>query len=355
MKDFDKAALLFELLLGSDMRMVNRKIDEVSVSPDYRRVSGVMTSFYSTQLLEDVKKRFHQIDLYGVLSFNRALEVAKEVRDLDQRIAQLTTVNPYLSAGEGARKYKVRTVGQVGVEISTRGMQLNEFVTHQGVLRAHRTKQVKIKLFAWYKDAKASIIDMVETSKMFISKIRKSKVVFKSLNLESALLWLFSLGAIGYLVICPQMVGFRDGSLPATQATLLTYALYGVVAMLVIASGIRAHYKYYGFRFASALKGQATRQENLMTKLDKVSNEFEKYVIQRAKQPAKFSKLIDSFSVIQEKQTTNISNVVDYYHCEKEYYFSRYAWLVAIHHVIFALGIIISVAILASKLIFGLL
>ena len=176
MKDFDKAALLFELLLGSDMRMVNRKIDEVSVSPDYRRVSGVMTSFYSTQLLEDVKKRFHQIDLYGVLSFNRALEVAKEVRDLDQRIAQLTTVNPYLSAGEGARKYKVRTVGQVGVEISTRGMQLNEFVTHQGVLRAHRTKQVKIKLFAWYKDAKASIIDMVETSKMFISKIRKSKV-----------------------------------------------------------------------------------------------------------------------------------------------------------------------------------
>lgn len=355
MKDFEKAALLFEMLLGSDMRMVNRKIDEISISPEYRRVSGVMASFYSTQLLEDVKKRFHQIDLYGVLSYTRALEVKKEVLDLDQRIGQLTTVNPYLSVGDSARKYKVRTVGQVGVEISTLGMQLDDFVTHEGVLKAHRTKQVKIKLFAWYKDAKASIIDMVETSKMFVAKIRKAKVVFKSLNLEYCLLWIFSLAAIGYLVLGPDMLTFRSGTLATTQTAILTYSLYGVLAMLLLATGIRAHYKNYGFRFASSLKKQATKQENLMVKLDKVSAEFERYVIKRAKSPAKFGKLIDSFSVIQEKQTANISNVVDYYHCEKEYYYGRYRWLIFINHIVFTAGIILSVVILASNLIFGLL
>ena len=355
MKDFDKAALLFEMILGGDMRMVNRKIDEISISQDYRRVSGVIASFYSTQLLDDVKKRYHQIDLYGVLSFQRALEVAKEVHDLDERIAKLTTVNPYLVSGEDARKYKVRTVGQVGVEISTKGMHLNDFVTHQGVLRGHRTKQVKIKLFAWYKDAKASIIDMVETSKMFVSKIRRSKVVFRSLTVQYIFFWILTLAAIGYLAICPQLASFRDGTMDAMQSMILTYGLYALVLMLVIIKIIRVNYTYYAFRFTNSLKKQATKQENMMSKLDKVSAEFEKYVIKKAKNPSKFNKLVDAFTVIQENQTANISNVIDYYYCEKEYYYSRRKALIFVNHIAFAIGTIVAVAILASKLIFGLL
>lgn len=355
MKDFDKTALLFELILGPDMRLVNRRIDQISISSEYRRVSGVIGSFYSTQLLEDVKKRFYQIDLYGIIEYERALEVVKELKDLDKRIQQLPTINPYLAVGSSPRKYNVKTVGQIGVEISTRGMRLNEFVNHPGVLKPHRTKQVKIKLFAWYKDAKASVVDLVETSKMFIYKVRKSKVRFRSLRLQSFLQWLLGAAALGYIFICPQLEGFRTGTLDQTQANLLTYGIYALLGALALASAIRANYKHYGFRFASKVRGQVVKQEKLMDKLDKTSNDFERYVIRRTKQPRKFNKMIDSFNVIQEKQTANLNNVIDYYHCEKEYYYHRRRWLLVFNHIFFAIGAIASIAILVSKVIFKLL
>lgn len=346
MKQFDKTALLFEILLGSDMFLVNRKIEEIHSSVEYNRVCSCIPSISKTQTLKDIVDQFAALDIFGILSMNRALEVERQVNEMDRRLSAFPSINPYLVEPEQVRNYSISTVGNVNVEISAQGMKLNEFTTHTGVLPSHRKKIVKLKAFNWYKEAKASIAEMIETSKLFLTKIRKSKVRYKSLTAQYIVLTIISLAAIAYLAFFPETLPWRTTGFGDYRDLAFT-ALGGVMVLsYLVVSLLRLDYKTFGFRMASKVRQQVVRQEGLIEQLNNKSEKFERELVDMAGKPRKMNISTTSVGVINEYRKFNATELLDYVYCESEYYHDKHSRKLLFHNLFFVLGFMSSAAVL---------
>lgn len=349
MKALDKTVLLFELLLGTDMARVNEKIDQIHFSDFYGRVVRVVPTLARTQLLADVVERYHHIDLYGILSIQRALEVEQELVELDRRIRLLPTINPYLADG-GERPYEVKTVGQVGVEISAQGMRFDDFVSHQGVLARHRNKVVKLKAFAWYKEAKRGLTEMIDDSKLMLQKIRKAKLTFKSLGFQYVFTSILVVGVVVFLLFFPQSEAYRLGTLSWLPRTIYTGIVYGIAVCYGFLSIAHHHYKTYPFRMASSLRRNVAKQQKLSDTLDEISETFERQLVQATKMPRKITTSIHKVAVIGEQRRHNTSELIDYVYSEKEFYFERHRAFLVLHNIAFAGIVLASVAIVMAQI-----
>ena len=287
MKQFDKTALLFEMLLGTDMQNVNRKIEAIRVSPEYVRVANFIPSASSTQSLADVRERFDAIDIYGILSVNKALVIEQEIKELDRRLSAFPSLNPYLADGS-EKKYKLRRVGQIAVEINSEGMIVDDFVTNKGVTTSNRRKVIKSKLFNWYKEAKKGFLDHIENSKLMLSKIRNSKIGFGSINFQYYLLALSTIVFLGCLLFLPSLSSYRDGTMDSNLAVLHTLAFYVCLICAAVSAVIKAAYKTYPFRMASKMRKQVVKQRKLVDELASKSYYFEKVLWMPLKLPIVF-------------------------------------------------------------------
>jgi len=354
MKQFDKTALLFEILLGSDMFLVNRKIEEIHSSIEYNRVCSCIPSISKTQTLKDIVDQFEALDIYGILSMTRALEVERQINEMDRRLSAFPSINPYLVEPEQVKNYSVSTVGNVNVEISAQGMKLNEFTTHTGVLPSHRKKIVKLKAFNWYKEAKASIAEMIETSKLFLTKIRKSRVRYKSLTAQYLVLTLITVAAVVYLSFFPETLLWRTNSFGDYRQLIFTALGGAMIFSYLIVSLLHIDYQTFGFRMASKVRQQVVRQESLITQLDNKSEKFERELVDMAGKPRKMNIATTSVGVINEYRKFNATDLLDYVYCESEYYHNKHSKKLLFHNIFFVLGFIASAAILLLQTVLAL-
>ncbi len=342
-KKFDRTALLFEMLLGTDMYVVNRKIDEIRLSPEFVRVSNYMPEASGTQLMFDVRTRFNALDVYGILSMQRALEVEQEIIELDRRIKNFPSLNPYLSNGAEGR-YKVKTVGDIAVEISAQGMLLNDFTTHEGVEATNRRKVLKGKVFAWYKEAKKGFMEMIDNSKLMLSRVRLSKIKFGSICFQHVFIALAAVAMIACLFFSPTFAKYLDGSLGQYEKWGITIAFYLTFLCLMLSTIVVVHYRSYPFRTASRLRKQITKQRRLVSALNNRSYDFEKSIINSSKTPRKVNTLIKRISVLGDYQKMTAGQIFDYVYCEKEYYYEHHKGGLRFHNIVYAIGFLVAIA-----------
>lgn len=338
MRSIDKTALLFELLLGTDMFLVNQKIEKIRYSPEYMRLYRASPMLSKTQSLTDVAQRFAKIDLYGILSLKRALEVEQEIYELDRRLKKFPSINPYLSDGN-EKDYNVKTLGNIGVEINAQGMSLNDFVTYKGVLSNNRKKILKLKAFNWYKEAKVALMEMVDNSNLMLRKIRNGKVFYFSLGIEFYLSLITTSVLLIYILFCPEMASYR------TNPNNFMYNLLLIINLVSNGVVMCLHkiYVSFPFRIASAVRRQVITQERLSQKLDQVSSKFERQLINKAKAPQKMDILLKKIAIVGENRHYSPIDLLDYAYCEKEYYYCHHRALLFIYNIFFVISFLVGV------------
>lgn len=340
MKNLDKVALLFEKIIGTDMIFVNDKVERIRFSPEYTRLYRAAPMLSKTQSLTDVAQRFNAIDLYGIMSLNKALEIEREIKELDKRLKRFPSINPYLSDGK-EKEYNVRTLGDIGVEINAQGMPLDEFMTYKGVLTANRKKILKMKAFSWYKEAKVALLEMVENSKLMLRKIRHGQINYVSLLIQFYLSLISVVALIFYVGFTPTSLAYRTNSnLIFDILMFLTFISFAIVSV------IRSFYRFYPFRVASAVRKQINRQEELSKKLDDVSEKFERRLLDKASNAEKLDVLLKKMAIIGNSRQFNPIDLLDYAYSEKEYFYNRYKILLMIYNIAFVFTFTISTILL---------
>ena len=342
MKELDKVSLLFEMLFETDLVNVNRKIYEIKVSKEYNRLSEAVVALSDTEPMKEVVKRYNKLDVEGILTYDRALEVQKEIKELDQQVNFIKNFNPYLADPDNAIDYGVKTVGDINVEVSAQNQKVNDFTNKKGVTAPHRRKVMAIKAFSWYKEAKKQIYLLIENSKMFLSRIRYSKVRYKSLSFQTLLMIIGTV--ISFLGVCfmPEFSALRNGTLPPIFQAIGVISIYITWASLALYYVIRTHYYYYGYRVASKMRSHVERQEHIVNQLDETSVKFERDLMKRIKRPHKVKTSIASVGVLSDENNFSFNEVFDYMYNEKEYYFSKYKFMLIIANVLFAVCLIAS-------------
>lgn len=340
MKNLDKVALLFEMMIGSDMVFVNDKVERIRFSPEYTRLYRAAPMLSKTQSLSDVASRFNNIDLYGIMSLSKALEIEREIKELDKRLKRFPSINPYLSDGQ-EKDYNVRTLGDIGVEINAQGMPLDEFMTYKGVLTANRKKILKMKAFTWYKEAKVALLEMVENSKLMLRKIRNGRINYISLMLQFYVSLASTVGLVFYLGFTPANLNYRLNS-------NLIYDLFIILALIGfgVVSVIHTFYRFYPFRVASNVRKQINRQEELSKKLDDVSEKFERRLLDKAANAEKLDVLLKKMAIIGNSRNYNPIDLLDYAYSEKEFFYNRYKWMLITYNVAFVISFAISTILL---------
>lgn len=353
MRNIDKTALLFEMLLGSDMNNVNRKIEEIRFSPAYIRVANFVPESSNTQLTADIKERFEALDIYSVLSMHRILEVEKEIKELYRRIILLPTINPYLS-NSTEKKIGVQKVGQIGVVMSAEGKPLNDFTSQEGIEPHNRKNALKLKLFNWYKEAKKGLADSIDNSKLMISRIRKSKIHIKSIAFENILLILATLAFTVLALFSKKFADYRAGTLPQIKQLAITGVFYASYVLLAVSTLIVLHFKTYPKRTASKLRKQIVRQQKLVNVLDNKSYDFEKEVIHKAggKKAFKLNAKIKRLAIMKKAECINSNELFEYVYCEKEYYIQHKKGLLVAHNIVFALALLALTAVCCFAILF---
>lgn len=340
MKNLDRTALLFEMLIGTDMIFVNDKIERIRFSNEYTRLYRAAPMLSKTQSLSDVAIRFNNIDLYGVMSLAKALEIEREIKDLDKRLKRFPSINPYLSDGK-EKEYNVKTLGDIGVEINAQGMPLDEFMTYKGVLTSNRKKILKMKAFTWYKEAKVALLEMVENSKLMLRKIRHGRINYISLALQHYVAFLSIVSLIVYVGFAPSSFDYRSSSnIIFDLFMLLSMLAFGVVTV------IYTYYRYYPFRVAGSVRRQINRQEDLSRKLDEVSEKFERRLLDKASNSEKLDVLLKKMAIIGNSRQFNPIDLLDYAYSEKEFFYARNKVLLLVSNIAFIVSFSISTILL---------
>jgi hypothetical protein len=343
MKNVDKVALLFEMLIGTDMVFVNDKVERIKFSPEYSRLYRAAPMLSKTQSLNDVAIRFNNVDLYGIMSLQKALEIEREIKELDKRLKRFPSINPYLSDGK-EKDYNIRTLGDIGVEINAQGMPLDEFMTYKGVLTANRKKILKMKAFTWYKEAKVALLEMVDNSKLMLRKIRHGRINYFSLLIQFYLSLAATLGLIFYLGFIPANISYRTNSnLIFDILVIFSLFTFGVVSI------IHTFYRYYPFRVASDVRKQISKQEELSKKLDDVSEKFERRLLDKAANAEKLDVLLKKMAIIGNSRQYNPIDLLDYAYSEKEFFYNRFRVVLIVYNVAFVISFSLSTILLFIK------
>ena len=336
MKNLDRSALLFEMLIGTDMKFVNDKIERIRFSNEYTRLYRAAPMLSKTQSLSDVAYRFNNVDLYGVMSLAKALEIEREIKDLDKRLKRFPSINPYLTDGK-EKDYNIKTLGDIGVEINAQGMPLDEFMTYKGVLTANRKKILKMKAFTWYKEAKVALLEMVENSKLMLRKIRHGRINYISLALQHYLSFVTLAALIVYVGFAPLSFNYRsDSSIIFDLLTLVAMLGFSVVTV------IYTYYRHFPFRIAGSVRKQVNRQEDLSRKLDEVSEKFERRLLDKAGNSEKLDMLLKKMAIIGNSRQFNPIDLLDYAYSEKEYFYTRHKVLLLISNIAFIISFALS-------------
>ena len=342
MRENDKVALLFEMMCDTDLAIVNRKITEIKMSKEYNRVSEAIVALADSASMKEIVDRYNKLDVDAIVTFERALEVEKEIRRLDEKISIVKNFNPYLSLEENVKEYGVKTVGDINVEISSVNQPVDNFTSKQGVTVNHRRKVMAIKAFTWYKEAKKSIYMMIENSKMFLSRIRSSKVKYGSLSLEFFIAVVFALVTGGVVLFNPCFQSFREGTLNAGLMFMGTFSVYLLLISVIVVTVIKVHYSNYGYRQASKLSKQIAKKNRIVDRLDEASIKFERELMSQISKPHKVSTLVSSVAVLNDDANFSFNEVFEYMYNEKEYYYAKHKVLLTISNIFFALTVIAS-------------
>ena len=351
MKKVDKTILLFESLLGvSDPTLVNHKINSINASPEYKKLTAWISTASKAQLLEDVVQRYNAINIFAITAYDEALSTEQELLDLDRRVTEFTGINPYLSNGS-ERDYKVKSLGDVGVEINARGIHLNEFTSNKTVSRINRRKVVIMKAFNWYREAKLMLQNIKEELKSLITRVRSSKLKFKSLNFEHFFANLLFVGTIAAFYFAPfgTFVEWRtNAKSPLIQMVLL--GLVGVVGLsTVIVNMIYTKYKTYPFHLASLMRKQVVGQKVMINDLEKTSVKLEKELAKKVKKPRKIRIPLDNISVIRRYSRKTNTEILDYIYSENDYFYRKNRCLLNFMHFVFVVAVL-SVAAICTVL-----
>lgn len=340
MKKLDKTILLFETLLGvSDPTLVNHKINEISAMPEYKRLCAWISTSSKTQILEDVVARFKAINVYGISTYDEGLRIQQEIIDLDRRVTDFTGINPYLANGS-EKNYKVKALGDIGVEINARGIHLDEFTTYKGVSRINRRKVIIMKAFSWYREAKIVLKDIQDELKALIARIRVSKLKFSSLNFEHFFTNLLFVASVGCFLFVPQLDAWRNGAVSPLFDTILL-GLAGVLGLsTLIVNLIYTKYKTYPFHLGSTVRRQIVGQRVMIDDLEKKSVKLEKTLAKKVKKPRKLRIPLDNVSIIRKYSRKTNAELLDYVYAENDYFYQHHRRLLGFMHFVFVVAIL---------------
>ena len=351
MKKIDKTILLFESLLGvSDPTLVNHKINDLSASPEYKKLAAWISTAAKTQLLEDVVERYNAINIFAITAYDEALSTEQELLDLDRRVTEFTGINPYLANGS-ERDYKVKSLGDIGVEINARGIHLNEFTANKTVSRINRRKVVIMKAFGWYREAKIVLSNIREELKALITRVRSSKLKFSSLNFEHFFTNLLFVGTFAAFLFGPfgTFVEWRTN----TKDPVIQIVLLGLVGLLglatVIVNMIYTKYKTYPFHLSSTMRRQIVGQKVMIADLEKSSIRLEKELAKKVKKPRKIRIPLDNVSIIRKYSRKTNAEILDYIYSENDYFYRKNRCLLNFMHFVFVVAVL-SVAAICTVL-----
>lgn len=357
MKKLDKTILLFETLLNiSDPTLVNHKINDIQSMSQYKRLNAWISTAAKTQILEDVVNRYHAVNIYGITSYEEALSTEQEILDLDRRVTDFTGINPYLSNGS-EKGYKVKALGDVGVEINARGIHLDEFAANKNVSRINRRKVIIMKAFGWYREAKIVLKNIQDELKSIISRIRVSKVKFTSLNLEYLFTNLLFIGTIGVFFFFPGSIihtfyEWRSGAKDPLIDTILFGLLCGLGLATVIVNSIYTKYKTYPFHLASSVRKQVLGQRVMIDDLEKTSIKLEKELAKKVKKPRKLRIPLENISIIRKYSRKSNTELLDYVYSENDYFYQKHRRLLGFMHFTFAVAVLCVAAICTVLILF---
>ncbi|MBQ9730706.1 MAG: hypothetical protein IJV94_01110 [Bacilli bacterium] len=349
MKNIDKTILLFETLLDvSDPTLVNHKINDIQASPEYKKLGAWISTAAKTQILEDVVKRYHAINIYGITAYDEALTTEQELIDLDRRVTDFTGINPYLANGS-EKDYKVKALGDIGVEINARGIHLNEFTTNKNVSRINRRKVIIMKAFGWYREAKIVLKDIQDELKALITRVRSSKVKFNSLNFEHFFANLLFAGSILVFFFGPlnSFVKWREDGYDPLINTILFGLTCGLGLATILVNIIHARYKTYAFHLASGVRRQIIGQRVMIDDLEKSSVKLEKELAKKVKKPRKLRIPLENVSIIRKYSRKTNAEILDYVYSENDYFYQKNRGLLNFMHVMFFIGVLCTAAIIA--------
>jgi hypothetical protein len=338
----DKSILLFETLMGvSDSTLVNYKINEIQASPEYKRLSTWISSASSSQLLDDVIKRFNAINIYAITSFEEALKIQQELIDLDRRVTDFTGVNPYLSNGS-EKQYKVRTLGSVGVEINARGIKLDEFASNKNVSRINRRKVIVMKAYNWYREAKVVLKNMQEELKSLVSRVRASRLRFSSLDFECTFtnLMFVLISALFFFGTSVNLSAWRSGELNELHSIILFGLFVGLGFATLFINTLHTKYKVYSYHVSSIVRKQIVNQEGMLQDLEKKSVKLEQDLARLTTRPKKIKISLDNVSVVKKYSRQSTAEILDFIYSENDHFYQKNRAILIFMHILFIMALI---------------
>ena len=342
MKKIDKTILLFESLLGvSDSTLVNYKINELSSSQEYKRLSSWISTASKAQLLEDVVERYNKINIYAISTYDEALATEQEIMDLYRRVNEFTGINPYLANGS-EKDYKIKALGDIGVEVNARGINLNEFTTSKNVSRINRRKVVIMKAFNWYREAKIILKNIKEELKDLMSRVKVSKLKFKSLDLEHLFTNVLLIGTIIAFFFGPfgTFIEWRTEAKDPVVSTILFSLVCALGLATIVVNVIYTVYKTYPFHLSSSMRRQIVNQKLMIDDLEKSSIKLEKELAQTVKKPRKIKIPLDNVSIIRKYSSKTNAEILDYVYSENDYFYRKNRGKLNVMHVAFIVAVL---------------
>lgn len=348
MKNIDKTLLLFELMLTTNkenMAIVHQKVHQVISSREYRNVLGIAPGLSITATSEDIAQRIARIDICSIVSYQKALELEKEIIDLNRRIFSFTSINPYYSTGY-EKAYGINRVGQIGVEINAEGTNLNTLIESKGISNTNIKKIAKLKAFSWYREAKKVIKESQEENKLMLRKIKKSKLSYGVLTFSFVLAFLCVFIMGGCFLMGGSFSTYRLALDTGNRSLLITLGIYASLFFLSLLSILHAFYRNYPLRLGSKVVGKVKKGDHLIQELDHVSDHFERYLVGNISKRKKINRFISELNILRYDPKNHVNKLIDYVYCEKEYYYKNHRFSLFLQNIFF-IGVVITTVLVA--------
>ena len=342
MNKFDKAALLFETISGPDMNLVRHKIDQVRMSPEYDRLAQLTPTISVTQTQNEIINSFEKLDIYNVKTYKDALAVEIEIKRLDASLKSLPSFNPFFGDAP-TEAYKVKKLGEIGVEINGQVVKLEDFTSDKEILSAARKKELKLKIIKWYGEAKQTLAGLLDNYRRLFHNIRTIRFKYASLDIEY---WVMLVACVIFVVdlLVSDFQWYRLN--PNNGFYNIGFLL--IVLITSFMGCFHSFYRTFPARLLSQVKQQLSRDEELLADLDKLCDSVNAKVADKAQTPNDLGLVIKDMAMFKQHRYLNTREIRDYAYNPKEYFYRRYRnWLLA-YNICFLVGFVLIIAIIAA-------
>ncbi len=302
MNNVDKLALLFEVLVGPNPKLVSRKVKEIKLSKGYTNISLIASKKEDLNLKES-------LDCEKIHTYLGALSLEKDIARQNET-------------------YSKNKEDKISIK------ELSE-----------NSKQAKkIKLYAWHNKAHSLLTSSLNASKTKLKQLKDVKFRFVSLDIVYYVYLVFSL----YMTYDILLSSYRDYRFDPSN----NWYNVGLLIMLVglcFVSIVKIYTRNYAYLLASKVGKDINYQVNVIESLENIVSKQEASIETNGDFSDDFNDVVTKIDKIND--SINSQDMIDYCATPKQYFASKNKKLVILYFIVAFLGIIIGALVLSALII----